>query len=94
MKILNDEQILELCLIAISVNPEMVDSFPGEFLCYYVIKSCGREGMTSDEIAITMNELIAGHELNSLVNKGYLEADFDDNGVTEYTRTELELPEL
>ena len=94
MEILNNEQILELCLTTISVNPEMIDSFPGEFLCYYVIKSCERGLMTADEIGIAMTELIAGHKLNSLVKKGYLEADFDEDGNTEYTRTKLELPEL
>ena len=41
-----------------------------------------------------LTELIAGHNLNFLVKKGYLEADFDEDGNTEYTRTKLELPEL
>ena len=91
MEILNDEQILELCLIAISHDDKMVDSFPGEFLTYYVIKLMGGEEMSDYEVALTINELIAKRELTSLVDKGYLTVGFDDDGVTEYTRTELKL---
>lgn len=88
MEILNNEQILNLCLMAISINPEMIDSFPGEFLTYYVMKNTGKE-LSNEEIAFGISKLITGYDLNSLVNKGYLEANFDDYGNAEYTRTKL-----
>lgn len=91
MDILNDEQVLELCLLAIQQKPEMVDNFPGEFLTYYVIKLMGGENMSDYEVAIKINELIAGFELNSLVDKGFLAASFDEHGETEYTRTDISL---
>ena len=90
MDILNDEQILELCLLAIQQDPERIDDFPGEFLTYYVIKLVG-EDMSNHEVAIKINELIAAYELNSLVVKGYLNVDFDENGQSDYTRTDLPL---
>lgn len=89
MEILNDEQILELCLMAIQHKPEMIDSFPGEFLTYYVIKTMGGDEMSDYEVAVAMNELIANNVLASFVESGHLTVGFDEDGNTSYDRTEL-----
>lgn len=77
--ILNDEQILELCLIAIGHNGLLLDEYPGEFLTYYLIKNSPKE-LSNEEIADQISDLIASHVMESLVKKGYLEASFDENG--------------
>lgn len=77
--ILNDEQILELCLIAIGHNGLLLDEYPGEFLTYYLIKNSPKE-LSNEEIVEQMSDLITAHAMESLVKKGYLEASFDEDG--------------
>lgn len=76
--ILNDEQILELCLIAIGHNGLLLDEYPGEFLTYYLIKNSPK-GLSNEEIADQMSDLIASHVMESLVRKGYLEPIIDED---------------
>ena len=79
MQVLNDEQILELCLIAIGHNGLLLEEYPGEFLTYYLIKNSPKE-LSSEEIMDQISDLITIHAMESLVKKGYLEASFDEDG--------------
>ena len=79
MQVLNDEQILELCLIAIGHNGLLLEEYPGEFLTYYLIKNSPKE-LSSEEIMDQISDLITTHAMESLVKKGYLEASFDEDG--------------
>lgn len=77
--ILNDEQILELCLIAIGHNGLLLDEYPGEFLTYYVLRTAQKE-MSNEDVAEAISDLITAHAMESLVKNGYLEASFDEDG--------------
>lgn len=79
MEILNDEQILELCLIAVSHNGALIEDYPGEFLTYYVIKNSPKE-LSNEEIADQISDLICSHVMESLARKGYLEPVVDEDG--------------
>lgn len=77
--LLNNEQILELCLIAVAHNVELLKDYPGEFLTYYVIKNSTKE-LSDDEIADQISDLICSHVMESLTRKGYLEPVVDEDG--------------
>lgn len=79
LEILNDEQILELCLIAVSHNGALLEDYPGEFLTYYVMRTAKKE-MTNEEIADKVSDLICSHIMESLARKGYLEPVVDEDG--------------
>lgn len=79
MEILNDEQILELCLIAISYDGTLVEDYPGEFLTYYVIKNSPKE-LSNEEIADQVSDLIVSNIMAALAKKGYLEPAIDEYG--------------
>lgn len=79
MEILNDEQILELCLIAIAYDQTLVEDYPGEFLTYYVIKNSPKE-LSNEEIADQISDLIISNIMATLVKNGYLEPVIDEDG--------------
>lgn len=80
-KVLNDEQILELCLIAVGHDISLLESYPGEFLTYYTLKNAHKE-MSDDEIAEYISDLIVSHTMESLVRGGHLQAHFEDDEIT------------
>lgn len=79
MEILNDEQILELCLIAVTNNGALLEDYPGEFLTYYVIKNSPKE-LSNEELADQVSDLIVSNMLAALTKKGYLEPVVDEDG--------------
>lgn len=79
LEILNDEQILELCLIAVAHNGALLEDYPGEFLTYYVLRTAQKE-MTNEEVADQISDLICSHVMESLARKGYLEPVVDEDG--------------
>ena len=79
--LLNDEQILELCLIATGHDMSLLESFPGEFITYYVLRTAQKE-MSNEDVAEAISDLIMSHTMTSLVKKGYLEPDFYGDEIT------------
>mgnify|MGYP003502363878 CR=1 FL=1 len=79
--ILNDEQILELCQMAIVQDESRFEGYAGEFLTYYAMKD-SPEGISDAELHNKVTMLMAEGIGNSLVKKGLLQYSLEsDNGL-------------
>lgn len=83
---LNDEQMLEVCLIAYDHEPELFEGFVGEFITYYVLKY-GDQNMSDDELRDKISDLVIQFTLRRLCEKGLLETHIEDDGSTSYSAT-------
>jgi hypothetical protein len=81
---MNEEQILELCIIAVNDYPEMMEGYAGEFLTYYALTQLGMEA-TNEELSLYITDLCTSYTLGLLVNKGLIECNFDEDGNPEYS---------
>ncbi len=80
--ILNDEQILELCQMAIVQDETRFEGYAGEFLTYYAMKNAP-EGISDAELYNKVTMLMAEGIGNSLVKKGFLDYGFGPEGGLE-----------
>lgn len=79
--VLNDEQILELCQMAIVEDESRFEGYAGEFLTYYAMKNAP-EGISDAELYNKVTMLMAEGIGNSLVKKGLLQySPESDNGL-------------
>jgi len=80
--ILNDEQILELCQIAIVQDGSRFEGYAGEFITYYVMKNSSTD-ISNEDLSIKVADLIAEGIGHSLVRKGLLDYTFGPHGGLE-----------
>lgn len=80
--ILNDEQILELCQIAIVEDESRFEGYAGEFLTYYAMKNAPAD-ISNAELHNRVTMLMAEGIGNSLVKKGFLDYGFGPEGGLE-----------
>lgn len=78
--ILNDEQILELCQMAIVEDESRFEGYAGEFLTYYAMKNAPAD-ISNEDLSKKVAELMAEGVGHSLVRKGLLHYSLEsDNG--------------
>lgn len=77
--ILNDEQILELCQMAIVEDESRFEGYAGEFLTYYAMKNAPKD-ISDAELHNRVTMLMAEGIGNSLVRKGLLHYSFGPDG--------------
>lgn len=80
--VLNDEQILELCQIAIVEDESRFEGYAGEFLTYYVMKNAPAD-ISDVDLYNKVTMLMAEGIGNSLVKKGFLNYGFGPDGGLE-----------
>lgn len=73
--ILNDEQILELCQMAIVQDESKFEGYAGEFLTYYVMQNAPAD-ISDEELHARVTDLIVDGIGKSLVKKGLLNYSF------------------
>lgn len=79
--ILNDEQILELCQMAIVQDETRFEGYAGEFLTYYAMKNAPAD-ISNEDLRDKVAELMAEGIGHSLVRKGLLQYSLEsDNGL-------------
>lgn len=81
---LNEEQMLEVCLIAYDHEPELFEGYVGEFITYYALRSCGPNA-SDEELRDKISQLIVEFTLRRLCEKGVVEATLEDDGSTSYS---------
>jgi hypothetical protein len=81
---LNEEQMLEVCLIAYDHEPELFEGYVGEYITYYAIKSC-KSDVSDEELRDKIRQLIVDFTLRRLCEKGLVEATLEDDGSTSYS---------
>jgi len=85
--LLNNEQILELCLSYIVGDVDgRIEGFAGEFLVAYIINDSPKgDEITDEEVSEQMQIRITNYTLDSLVAIDYIDAYPEDDGTTSYT---------
>lgn len=83
---LNEEQMLEVCLIAYDHEPELFEGFVGEFITDYALRSCGPD-VSDEELRDKISDIVVGFTLRRLCEKGVVEATLEEDGSTSYSAT-------
>lgn len=81
---LNEEQMLEVCLIAYDHEPELFEGYVGEFITYYALKSFGKD-VSDVELRNRISQLVVDFTLRRLCEKGLIDATLEDDGSTSYS---------
>lgn len=80
---LNEEQILDICLKFVSADIRNLDyGNVKEFLVYYTVKN--NPNIKDEEIMDKIMEYLFHHASSELINDDSLEIDFDENGELKY----------
>ena len=74
LKLINEEQLLDVCLTLVSLNEKSFDGPAGMIITAYAAKELG--SFTEEELTEKINELIVNKTLENLVNDGEVEVDF------------------
>lgn len=90
---LNEEQMLEVCLIAYDHEPELFEGYVGEFITWYALKQC-KPDVSDEELRDKISEIVVGFTLRRLCEKGVVEATLEDDGSTSYSTTDGEEDEM
>lgn len=83
---LNEEQMLEVCLIAYDHEPELFEGYVGEFITCYALKQC-KPDVSDEELRDKISEILVEFTLHRLCEKGIVEATLEDDGSTSYSAT-------
>ena len=83
-EILNDEQILDLCIRLTRYEEEAFIGPAGEFMTYYVMKYVLSMDASDEEIANAIKEIIIEADTKELWVRGFLEMSIDENGQMTY----------
>lgn len=86
---LNDEEILELCLTCVSNDMNQMDNYPGRYIAEYILESEDGASLTDEELKNKVNDLITAHDLKRLTDLGLLDVSFDESGQTSYSPSEF-----
>ncbi len=81
-QVLNDEQILELCQMAIVEDESRFEGYAGEFLTYYAMKNAPAD-ISNEDLSKKVADLMAEGIGHSLVRKGLLHYGFGPDGGLE-----------
>lgn len=91
-QIINREQLLNLALKVVTLSEDKKEDRDAvNIIVWYIINALGREGVeaTQDVIEERYSEMVASFITKQLVNKGYVEAVFSEDGEIIYRSTEL-----
>lgn len=94
---INDEQLLNLCLENQRYKEFTMDGLSGELIVLYCMNQYydkhGNKDFTNQDIANIVSELVVEYEISQLVNEGYIEPSFEEDGI-KYSPTEKCLKEF
>ena len=78
LKLINEEQLLDVCLTLVSLNEKSFDGPAGMIITAYAARELSSNGkdFTEEELTEKINELIVNKTLENLVNDGEFEVDF------------------
>lgn len=82
--IINDEQILDLCIRLTRYEEEAFAGPAGEFMTYYVMKYVLSPEATDEEIANAIKEIVIEADTKELWVMGFLEMSINDDGEMTY----------
>lgn len=74
LELINEEQLLDVCLTLVSLNEKSFDGPAGMVITAYAVKDL--DSFTEEELTEKINELIINKTLENLVNDGEVEVDF------------------
>jgi len=89
----NEEQLLDFALRYLSIEEGDTHIVAEKIVVTYILREYqqqGKESFTEDEVNLRMGQLIAEHVLASLVSKGLVEVNFNENGEPIYNNVDLE----
>jgi hypothetical protein len=81
VKLINEEQLFNICATLVSINDDYFDGVAGEILTAKAIKDLYKKNkdFTDEDVANKINEFIISKALEELVRKGEVEADLSEN---------------
>lgn len=82
--IINDEQILDLCIRLTRYEEEAFAGPAGEFMTYYIMKYVLSTEASDEEIANAIKEMLIEADTKELWVRGFLEMSINENGEMTY----------
>lgn len=76
---ITDEQILELCQIAIVDDESRFEGYAGEFLTYYAIKISDKE-LSPEELRDKVAQLVFDGYTSFLTKEGFIDYNYETGG--------------